>query len=88
MKLAIFITDRSVTQYIYDNNKVTNHQFAGKLVKKPRIIPICIMNQKTGDIGYRLPINTNATNAIQPKRPISNITSERVSAFIASFNAV
>jgi RimJ/RimL family protein N-acetyltransferase len=23
------------------------------------------MNQKTGDIGYRLPINTNATNAIQ-----------------------
>ena|SRR5215831_6527657 len=30
-----------------------------------------------GDTGYTLPINTNATNAIQPKRPISNITNER-----------
>ena len=38
-----------------------------------------IMNQKTGDTGYKLPIDTNATNASQPKRPISNITNERVS---------
>jgi hypothetical protein len=50
-------------------------------------MPICIINQNTGSVGFAchvVPNITNATMAIHPNRPISNAAIENVFALIES----
>ena len=50
-------------------------------------MPICIMNQNMGSVGFAchiVPNMTNATMVIHPNKPISNAASEKVSALIES----
>lgn len=50
-------------------------------------MPICIMNQNTGSVGFAChvaPKMASATTVIHPNKPISDTASERVSVMFES----